>query len=175
MKRIILLLILLASLVSRNGFAQKADCKFVSMKTAQGKILQMVKVPAKLGNLTVCKDDGKLVINYETKGIFDFIKPENAAQLRIDTIKFVLAGDRLVNVKATWGVGIVANGNHDLQPHMTNAHFVVALDMKSTEANLLLTNPVTGFLILGERNSKLGDLLNDKQQANLTQAFACIQ
>lgn len=175
MKRFYFFTFLLAYIANFTAFAQKANCKFVEMKTAQGKILQMVKVPAKLGNLSVCKDEGYLVINYESKGIFDFVKPENAAQLRIDTVKFVLAGNRILSVKTNWGVGVVANGNHDIFPRFTNAHYSIALDLKSTEANLLLTNAVTGFLMLGERNARSGDELNEKQQANLTQAFGCIQ
>jgi len=153
--------------------AQNKDCKFIEVKDLKGNPIQVVSSPAKLGNFTIGRSDGKLFATYSPKGIFAlaFADEKNQINLRIDSVQFIFVDNSLVTLKAN-GTGMLTNTNNQIKPVFSTINFSVNMDGKNEK--LFREAKLIGFRVIAEKEAQFTDALNEKQQGKLLQAFTCI-
>ena len=167
-------LLLGLSLISSSLMAQKNDCKLVKMKMADGTTSMMVRSPGAIGYFMVGKYNGNTTMFYTTKDFFAS-DPANKAVLRIDSIKFVFVDNSVISLKAYSGIGTLKNVHREMQPHITNAQFSLALAAGSKEELKFKQTKLRAFTVTAEKDAQYGDVYNEKQQDILMQSFTCVQ
>jgi hypothetical protein len=154
--------------------AQKSDCKLVKMKMGDGTTSMMVRAPGALGIFMVGKYNGNSTMFYSTKELLAS-DPSNKAVLRIDSVKFVFVDNSVLALKAFSGIGTLANVNREMQPHITNAQFSLALGAGSKEELKFKQTKLKAFLVVAEKGAVYGDNYNETQQETLMKSFDCVK
>lgn len=154
--------------------AQKSDCKLVKMKMGDGTTAMMVRAPSALGYFMVGKYNGNSTLFYNTKELLAS-DPVNKAVLRIDSVKFVFVDNTKIALKAFSGIGTLANVNREMQPHITNAQFSLALEAGSKEELKFKQTKLRAFVVVAEKGAVYGDNYNEIQQEILMKSFDCVK
>lgn len=153
------------------------DCKYTKAQLPDGSKVQMVQSGARFGNFMIGKADGKYTIVYNTKSLISALitDTKNVASLKIDSVQFLFTDNTVISVKPTLGIGTAPNKSDELQPHLTNVRYGITLEPGSKAEVFLRQTRLKGFRVLAQKDAQYADLLNDKQQAQLLQAFVCAQ
>ena len=155
-----------------TAYSQKKDCKFLKGKDGKGNTIRMIASPTKIGNFYVGKREDKYFLSYSTKVIFLLAaNANNQTQLKIDSVKFYFDNKDVVTLSA-FGVGKIQN-EVKLKYTFDFVQFEAPLDQ--TAVARFLSARLTDIQIMGEKDSGLHDLIVEKNQDKLIQAFTCWQ
>lgn len=152
------------------------ECDVVTSKNNVGQTVNMVKSPTKQGNFLLAKEDGKIILIYNTKVLLAELLTDtrNVAILKIDSIKFIFEGNNIATLKTTVSSAKLPNHNSEMKPHITNAQYNLYIPPGSKAETWFKQSKLIGFQVVAERDAQYADLLNEKQQVKLMQSFNCI-
>jgi hypothetical protein len=152
------------------------ECDVTTSKNNVGQVVTMVKSPTKQGNFLLAKEDGKMILIYNTKVLLAELLTDtrNVAILKIDSVRFIFEGNNIATLKTTVSSAKLPNINREMKPHITNAQYNLYIPPGSKAETWFKQSKLLGFQVVAERDGQYADLLNEKQQAKLIQAFNCI-
>jgi len=152
------------------------ECEVVTSKNNVGQVVTMVQSPTKHGNFLLAKEDGKIILIYNTKMLIGMLLTDtkNVAILKIDSVRFIFEGNNVVSLKTTVSSAKIPNLTGEIKPHITNAQYNLTVPPGSKAETLLRQSKLLGFQVVAERDGQYADLLNEKQQTRLLQSFNCI-
>ncbi len=167
----------LALLASSQIRAQNKDCKFTTVKAANGQHFSVVQTPSRLGNFLIGKDGGKITLVYNTKALISMFATDtkNVATLKIDSAQFLFTDNTVIALKTVASYGTLPNVNNALKPQLTDVKYSVILEPGSKAETLFKQTKLKTFVIHSEKDGQYADMLNEKQQDKLLQAFTCLQ
>ena len=139
-----------------------------------GTTAMMAQSPGAIGVFLVGKYNGNTTMAYNTKALLAS-DPTNKAMLRIDSVHFVFVDNTMLHLKAYYGIGTLKNINREMQPHITNAQFMILLSAGSKDELKFKQNKLRSFTVTAEKGAQYGDGFNEKQQEMLIQSFSCVQ
>lgn len=149
--------------------AQSKDCKFDKAKDAKGNAIQVIAIPTKVGKISIRKTDGKFFMNYSTKAIIITMHiGEDLTELRVDSVAFYF-GTEKVTFPAI-GKGDIKNENK-LKNTFEYLSFEIALD-EAMVAKMTAAK-VDEFFVYGEKQAGYRDVMTEKSQDKLMNAFSC--
>lgn len=152
------------------------ECEVVTSKNNVGQVVTMVQSPTKHGNFLLAKEDGKIILIYNTKMLIGMLLTDtkNVAILKIDSVRFIFEGNNVVSLKTAISSAKIPNLTGEIKPHITNAQYNLTVPPGSKAETLLRQSKLLGFQVVAERDGQYADLLNEKQQTRLLQSFNCI-
>lgn len=169
-------MILAASLflcLTQVSAQSSSDCKFETFKDkATGKVTEYVTAPAKIGKFMMGRDGDRRVCVYTFRALFAvFAKSNNTVRLTLDSAQFIFDGGQKISVPVK-GTGAAKNQSA-LKPELEDITF--EFDFPKDQMQVFQQKRILGVIIHGEKDSRFGESLNEKQGEKFMKAVNCIQ
>lgn len=168
MKYIFLITILAISFISNAQ--NNTDCKFKEMKFSDGSKRKAISIPTKLGRLTLSKYHDSLIVNYNTKILFQMAdETHNRIYLRVDSVQLYFSDNSRMIVKS-YGNGLVEN-KLTLKPQFESMNFSMILTAR--ELALIKGKELMLMKMMGEKETEGADGIAEPIRKQVKDALIC--